>query len=58
MMEEKVDQMAAEFTRRQLEREDTALQYKRCLLDEDVQCCANVARSSCVVLCLVVRDTV
>ena len=28
-MEQKVDQMAAELTKRQLEREDTALQYKR-----------------------------
>ena len=28
-MEWKVDQMAVELTKRQLEREDTALQYKR-----------------------------
>ena len=31
-IEEKVDQMAAELTKRQLERKDTALQYKRYLL--------------------------
>ena len=29
LIEQKVDQMAAELTRRQQEREDTALQYKR-----------------------------
>ena len=31
LIEEKVDQVAAELTKRQLEREDTALQYKRYL---------------------------
>ena len=31
LIEQKVDQMAAELTKRQLEREDTALQYKRYL---------------------------
>ena len=30
--EQKIDQIAAELTKRQLEREDTALQYKRYLL--------------------------
>ena len=29
LIEQKVDQMTAELTRRQQEREDTALQYKR-----------------------------
>ena len=29
LIEQKVDQMAVELTKRQLEREDTALQYKR-----------------------------
>ena len=32
LIEQKVDQMTAELTRRQLEREDTALQYKRFVL--------------------------
>ena len=30
MMEKKVDQVAEEFTKRQLEREDSAQQIKRC----------------------------
>ena len=50
-MEQKVDQMAAELTGRLLNREDTALQYKRCGLD--MYCNTAVSRTLCTRLPLV-----
>ena len=35
LLEQKIDQMSVEFTRKLQEREDTALQYNRCLLNWD-----------------------
>ena len=41
MMEQKVDRMEAEVTKRLLKREDTAREYKRCMLVcwMEMMCC-------------------
>ena len=40
LLEQKIDQMSAEFTRKLQEREDAALQYNRCLIVEIQWCVA------------------